>query len=166
LKIRISIFFILLVLSRIAFAQDIPIDPRQPLGISYCNQSFSIAPNFTMAASLSVSGMKISFSTGYISGEDVLNLSGNFGSVGGVWSAPQGYLILSGSSSINDYIQAIRQVKYINNAPIPTQGERTITFSLNSVFDAVDYLPSTQHYYQFISRKNITWTSANPKQNL
>lgn len=146
--------------SQFAWAQDISIDPHQPLGITYCNQSFYIAPNFTMIAASSVTGMKISFTTGYIQGEDVLSLSGNAGSVVGVWSAQQGFLTLSGSSDINDYIQAIRQVQYTNNASIPTKGDRTITFSLNSVFDAVDYLPETQHYYQFISRPGITWTAA------
>ena len=142
--------------SQFAWAQDISIDPHQPLGITYCNQSFYIAPNFFMVAASSVTGMKISFTTGYISGEDELHLVGYTGLVKESWYVSQGYLELLGGSGINDYIEAIRKVQYMNKASSPTKGDRTITFSLNDA----DYLPETQHFYKFISKPGITWTAA------
>ncbi|MCX6221573.1 MAG: PKD domain-containing protein [Bacteroidia bacterium] len=146
----------MLFFAQFARAQDISIDPKQPLGIFYCNQSFYISPNFYMVASSSVTGMRISFTTGYIYGEDELHMVGYSGSVHETWYAAQGYLELLGGSSVDDYINAIRKVQYMNKAPSPTKGDRTITFSLNDA----DYLPDTQHFYKFISWPGITWTSA------
>ena len=101
--------------------------------------------------------MKISFSQGYRTGEDELHLSGGYtGPVKEIWSATYGYLVLSGGTNINDYIQAIRQVQYINNSVSPTIGNRTLTFSL----DDADYLPATQHFYRFISNPGLPWTAA------
>jgi hypothetical protein len=154
LKIRFTILFLLLVLSRFAGAQEISIDPKRPFGISYCNQNFLIAPEFTMSATITVTGMKISINTGYVNGEDELHMVGNTGLVQGNWYAAQGYLTLTGGSSVSDYIDAIRRVEYSNMAAKPTRGSRTITFSL---IDA-DYLPETNHFYRFISMPNISWT--------
>jgi len=109
-----------------------------------------------MVASSSVTGMRISFTTGYIYGEDELHMVGYSGSVREAWYAAQGYLELLGGSSIDDYINAIRKVQYMNKATTPTKGDRTITFSLNDA----DYLPDTQHFYKFISRSGIRWTTA------
>ncbi|HWS00530.1 MAG TPA: PKD domain-containing protein, partial [Prolixibacteraceae bacterium] len=103
-----------------------------------------------------ISGMKVSFSQNYIPGEDELRLQGSVGTISSFWSSSQGFLTLTGSSDINEYIQAIRQVVYSNNSSIATTGNRSLTFSL----DDVDYLPATQHYYRFIARQGITWSTA------
>jgi PKD repeat protein len=145
-----------LILPLLVKAQDITINPNQPLGTAYCNQPVLIAPNFSMDANFSVTGMKISMSQGYVNGEDELWLNGTVSSVYSVWYSTQGYLILSGSTNINDYIQAIRQVWYRNKAAKPTNGIRAITFSL---VDA-DYLPDTQHFYRFVNSPGISWTTA------
>jgi PKD repeat protein len=100
--------------------------------------------------------MKISISQGYIPGEDELILPGYPGPVSWIWSGQQGYLVLVGGASISEYIKAIRMVQYRNNAPSPTVGGRSITFSL----DDADYLPYTGHFYRFISRSDISWSSA------
>ena len=146
----------MLLTSGLSRAQDISIDPRQPFGTTYCRQASFIAPNFTMVASGTITAMKVSFSSGYIQGEDELRLVDYAGSVKAIWSAYQGFLTLSGGTGINDYIQAIRQIKYFNNAIVPTVSDRYITFSL----DDADYLPATQHFYKFISKAGITWSSA------
>ncbi len=146
----------MLIVPLIVWSQDITIKPNQPLGTIYCSQPVFLAPNFSMDATFSVTGMKVSFSEGYIFGEDELRLSGNAGSIYGYWSAAQGYLTLIGSSNISDYIQAIRQVQYVNNAASPTLGARVMTFSL----DDADYLPATGHFYRFVSRQGLSWTAA------
>jgi len=147
---------LLLIAFRFAWAQDISINPNQPDGTAFCNQPVFVAPNFTMIATSSVTGMKISFSQGYRLGEDELRLSGNVGTVNGTWFVAQGYLMLSGSTNFNDYIPAIQQVQYLNNSASPTNGSRTLTFSL----DDADYLPETGHFYRFIPKTGITWTTA------
>ncbi len=135
---------------------DISINPNQPLGTTYCNQPVNIAPNFTMDATFSITGMKISISQNYRTGEDELKLTGYSGTVTGYWSAAQGYMTLSGSTAISDYIQAIRMIQYRNIAVVPTPGNRTLTISL----DDADYLPDTKHFYRFISDLGIYWTTA------
>lgn len=100
--------------------------------------------------------MKISISQGFMPGEDELSLPGYSGPVIWSWSGQQGYLVLIGGSSINEFIKAIRMVQYRNNASSPTVGGRSITFSL----DDADYLPYTGHFYRFISWSNISWSAA------
>lgn len=109
-----------------------------------------------MATTATFTGMKISFTSGYVYGEDELRLVGNAAPVYSTWFAAEGYLALEGSTNINDYIKAIRLVQYINSKSNPTNGYRTITFS---PLDA-DYLPATQHYYRFVKKPDITWTAA------
>ena len=156
LKFSSLLIFLMVVLPRFGKAQDISINPNQPLGISYCNQSFFIAPNFDMSATSAITGMKISFSTGYIYGEDELRPVGYTGPISAYWYAGQGFLTLTGSSNLNDYIDAIRKVMYLNNANPPTKGDRTITFSL----DDADYLPETGHFYRFVASPGIAWSAA------
>jgi len=132
-------------------------DPNQPSGVFYCNQSLYIAPEFTMTASFAITGMKVSFSSGYIYNQDELQVVGYTGPVTATWYAAEGYLKLEFGTTVADYIDAIRKVQYINKAGSPTNGYRTITFSL----DDADYLPATQHYYRFVRSQGITWTAAN-----
>jgi PKD repeat protein len=139
-----------------ALAQVITINPNQPSGTSYCSEPVMIAPSFSMSANFNVTGMKISFTQGYMPGEDELRLVGYAGAVKVTWYLAQGYLLLSGSTNINDYIEAIQKIQYVNNSVTPKEGVRFLTFSL----DDVDYLPETKHYYRFISSPGITWTAA------
>ncbi len=155
LKIRIVIFLLMLVLPGVAWA-DITINPNQPGGATYCSQPVFLVPAFTMDASFAITGMKISISQGFRAGEDELILSGSAGTVTGYWSDQQGFMNLTGSSDINDYIQAMRKIQYRNKSTKPTNGARTITFSL----DDADYLPDTKHFYRFISYQGLAWTSA------
>lgn len=141
---------------RISFAQDISIKPNQPDGITYCHQPVMIAPNLTIDASFVVTGMKVSISVGYIYGEDELIPPANPGPLSVTWNAQTGNLTLTGGSVINDYVQAIRQISYINKKQKPTNGLRFISISLNDA----DYLPSTQHFYRFIDKPSVAWSTA------
>ena len=134
----------------------ISINPNQAGGTTFCTQPVFLAPNFTMDATFAITGMKVSISQNYHFGEDELHIVGYSGPILGYWYSQQGYLTLTGSSDINDYIQAIRLIQYSNHAAAPSKGVRTITFSL----DDADYLPDTQHFYRFISDIGIYWTAA------
>jgi len=155
LKIRNLIFILVLLVPRLAWA-DITINPNQPGGATYCSQPVILAPGFTMDASFAITGMKVSISLGYHPGEDELLLAGNTGPVTGYWSDAQGFLTLSGSSDINEYILAMRKVQYRNKSALPSHGVRTITFSL----DDADYLPETKHFYKFINTMGISWITS------
>ena len=146
----------LLVLPLLIRAQDITIYPNQPGGITYCTSAVFIAPNFTMDASFTITGMKVSINLGYIPGEDELRYTAKIGTIVGTWYSSLGYIMLTGSSNLNDYIQAMRQIQYVNLAAKPTNGARVLIFSL----DDVDYLPETGHFYRYISRTGYPWTSA------
>ncbi len=156
LKTNHLFFFLMLCLPFISRSQQITIDPKQPAGTVYCSSPVFVAPNFTMSASVSITGMKVSISQGYVFGEDLLRLSGSVGSVTASWSGGNGYLTLTGSSNIDDYIQAIRKVQYLNSSESPTTTIRYITFSLEDA----DFLPETQHFYRFIDRPGISWSAA------
>ena len=156
LKFSSLLIFLMVVLPLTGRAQDINIIPNQPLGATYCNQMVLVAPNFAMVATSAITGMKVSFSQGYIYGEDELGMIGNTGPVTSYWSASQGFLVLTGGSNVNDYIQAMRLVYYNNKAVHPTNGVRFLTFSL----DDADYLPETGHFYRFVAHPGISWTAA------
>ena len=146
----------LLVLPQLIQAQDITINPNQPLGVTYCNAPVYIAPNFTMNASFTITGMKVSINMGYIQGEDELRYTAKTGTIVGTWYESLGYIMLTGGSNVNEYILAMKQIQYVNNAAKPTNTVRILIFSL----DDVDYLPETSHFYRYISRQGYSWTSA------
>ena len=150
------IIVIFLVLPLISRAVDITINPNQPNGITYCASPVYISPDFTMDPALTITGMKVSISLGYIPGEDELRYVGKVGSVVGMWDATMGYIKLIGGANINEYIAAMKQIQYVNKAVTPTNKPRILIFSL----DDIDYLPETQHFYRFISNKNMSWTAA------
>lgn len=96
--------------------------------------------------------MKISISQGFVSGEDELIYTGTLSQ-----SQPTpGTLELTGSTDVRDYVAAIGTVFYKNSKTNPTLGVRKITISLNDV----DYLPATGHFYRFVPKVGMTWTSA------
>jgi PKD domain/CHU_C Type IX secretion signal domain len=121
--------------------------------VQFCYDPVIIAPNLSAAGSPSVNGMKISFTSGYIQGEDMLIYPGNLKQT---FNASTGTLELTGSTDIQVYMAQIQTVKYKNLNPRPTPGIRKITISLNDV----DYLPQTGHFYRFVSKPNLSWTAA------
>ncbi len=120
--------------------------------VQFCTDQVIIAKNLTIEGSPNILGMKISFNGGYNAGEDVLIYTGKL-----MQSQPTpGTLELTGSSIIQDYVDAIRSITYQNTKSVPTLGIRKITISLNDV----DYLPATGHFYRFVSRPGLSWTAA------
>lgn len=134
--------------------------------VEYCSNPVPIvvAPNLTINSTIQITGMKVSITSGYVSGEDELVYSNAVGTISGKWIAAQGTMLLqpvgSANPSADDYIKAIESIEYKNNnsnpAKGPTIGQRQITVSL---IDA-DYLPATGHFYRFVERSGIRWTAA------
>ncbi|MGL2994325.1 T9SS type B sorting domain-containing protein [Flavobacterium sp. TSSA_36] len=81
------------------------------------------------------------------------------------WDPSTGKLKLYSSSGIkvsyNDFIAALKDVSFSNSSPTPS-GSRTFSITLGQA----NYLPSTGHYYQFISGIGISWTAAKMQAEL
>jgi PKD repeat protein len=167
LKINLIIACIALLVAEFAIAADpftIKLNNHSP--VQYCSDPVPIvvAQNLTISATITISGMKVSITNGFISGEDELVYSGAVGTISGTWNAAQGTMLLqpvgTANPSADDYVKAIESIGYKNNQPNPvkgpTIGQRAITISL---IDA-DYLPATGHFYRFVEKTGIRWTTA------
>lgn len=127
--------------------------------VQFCTAPELIAKDLTVDGTFSIKGMKISFSEGYKTGEDELIYSGSIGNIVSTWFAGQGYLLLKGDGNTTNenYRDAIRLVTYKNNNVIPTLGSRKISITLEDA----DYLPETGHFYRFVEKSDLSWSTAN-----
>jgi gliding motility-associated-like protein len=105
--------------------------------------------------------MYIQVSSGYVNGQDFLELT-NLASHPTIirsWDAAAGKLKLFSPSGIKipytDFVSAIKDVVYTNSSANPS-GIRTFSITIGQA----NYLPSTAHYYQYVSSLGITWTNA------
>jgi PKD repeat protein len=135
---------------------DIKLNSSDP--VQYCTLPVLVAKDLTIEGNPTITGMKISFSGAYKADEDELVYTG---SLSQSWSAASGTLILIGNalSTVQDYVNAIKTIKYKNTNPNPTLGVRKITISLSDV----DYLPETGHFYRYVPYLDISWTDAKAK---
>jgi hypothetical protein len=78
-----------------------------------------------------VSGATVTFTSGYVSGQDSLLFSPR-GTITDTWDQGAGSLVLSGTASLADYQAALRSVSYVNSNPAALTGARTIEFSVTN----------------------------------
>jgi len=147
----VLIFTLFVAVTKGADSLTINLNNNSP--VQYCNTPVPIADSITINATFQVTGMKISISQGFIPGEDELTYLGSVGSIYGTWFPAQGYLLLQGnpSSTLQNYQDAIRLVRYKNDKSIPTLGDRKISITLMNA----DYLPSTGHFYKYFAKNGI-----------
>jgi len=102
----------------------------------------------------------IQISSGYVSGQDQLTLPNTIPGVIGQWNAASAKLTITGAGGQQvpyvTLINAVQTVVYSNTSANPNPGTRTFSITLGDA----NYLPSTQHYYKYVSSLGITWTSA------
>ncbi len=103
----------------------------------------------------STSAVYIQISGGYVNGEDVLTLTGSHPNITSVWDAVQGELTLQGPATYTEFENAVLATIYSSSSASP-QGERTFSITVGEP----NYLPSTQHYYEFVSASGISWSAA------
>jgi gliding motility-associated-like protein len=102
----------------------------------------------------------IQISSGYQVNFDVLTLTGNYPFITSFWNSTEGKLTLT-SSLPNEKIPLIELEKAIKEITFTTTANTIIeekTFSL-SIGNA-NYLPLTDHFYEFVEAPNITWKNA------
>ncbi|MEN8116292.1 MAG: PKD domain-containing protein [Bacteroidota bacterium] len=163
LKKPVFLVFLILILGNtgFVFSQETDTIPPQIINpvtdtLIYCSEPIPVAEDISIQ-SISIDepteGMKISIAN-YQKGEDTLLYNGS--KFISKWNDYYGHLEIKGVGTAEEYEQAIANVYYKNLAPVPTLGTRSFSISL---LDA-DYLPSTQHFYRYISALDITWTEA------
>lgn len=102
----------------------------------------------------------IQISSGYVNGEDLLTLTGTHPSITASFDTTQGELTLQGSATFAEFEAAILDVLYSSSNSSAT-GTRQFSITPGTA----NYLPPTNHYYEFVTAPNITWTAANAAAN-
>ncbi len=124
----------------------------------YCpGSSLAIAETISLTDpdDTSVDAIFIQISSGYINGEDLLTLTGTHPSITATWDATEGELTLQGPATFAEFEAAILDVEYSSSAASPT-GTRQFSITPGTA----NYLPPTDHYYEFIADPGISWSDA------
>lgn len=164
IHIKYTIFFILFfVFNAFFYAQDNAPEISATGNQVFCpGESINIVTDFTITDvdNTGVEKFFIQISSGYQEGLDLLELTGSHPNVLQSWNANEGKLTLSASvlgseMLFIDVINAVKAVVFTTSAnPITTEK----TFSLT--IDDANYLPATDHFYEFIPSEGITWQNA------
>ena len=81
------------------------------------------------ADDLDLQSATVRFTSGYASGEDLLEFTNQNG-ITGLWDSGTGTLMLSGTSSVANYQTALRSVTYRNTSQSPDETLRVIEFEV------------------------------------
>lgn len=128
----------------------------------FCPQSqIHIVTDFTITDEddTELTSFFIQISEGYQSGFDLLSLTGSHPTIQDNWNEIEGKLTLTGVGANNilltDLEKAVKEVVFSTTATTITEEK---FFSL-TIGDA-NYLPATDHFYEFVSVEGITWNNA------
>jgi len=163
-KSKISFYFFVM-LSSFLFSETID---NAPIITAEGNQAFcignpiNIVTNFTITDSddTGIEAFFIQISNGYQINFDRLELTGNHPNIINNWDVNEGKLTFipaNGASEIllSDLEMAVKEIVFRTTAPnvVPEKG---FSFTI----DDANYLPSTDHFYEYVANEGITWTSA------
>jgi len=101
------------------------------------------------------SAVYIQISNGYVNGEDLLSLTGTHPNITSSWNAVEGELSLTGLATYTEYEAAVLATEFSSSSTNPS-GTRQFSITIGEP----NYLPETQHYYEFVSSPGISWTAA------
>ena len=117
----------------------------------YCpltQQNITTSFNIVDPDDTTLDALYIQISTGYISGEDQLILTGTHPNISTSWNTLEGKLEITGPAgnpaNISDIIVAVNNVVFFSSNPTPSS--KTFSFTIGDA----NYLPSTGHYYVFV----------------
>ncbi|HSQ46885.1 MAG TPA: T9SS type B sorting domain-containing protein [Lutibacter sp.] len=164
-KHSILFFFLLALLtSNYSWAQTPPTLTAVNTGAEiYCPQSeLPIVTSFNIENpdDVEIKAVYIQISTGYVRGEDLLDLSGtNTNITAQPFISLEGKLELrwtgAGNAVVSELIAAVKNVKFKSSSSTPS-GSRTFSITIGEA----NYLPSTGHYYEYVPFIGITWQNA------
>ena len=105
------------------------------------------------------SAIYIQIVSGYNASEDLLELVGFEDVFMSFWNTTEAKLtirtISSSPAPYSDIVSAVKNVVYLSKNPAPAT-DKVFSITLGSA----NYLPSTDHYYEYISAPNISWKQA------
>ncbi|WP_435414544.1 T9SS type B sorting domain-containing protein [Polaribacter aestuariivivens] len=130
---------------------------------AFCiGNAINVVEDFTImdADDTGIAFFFIQISSGYQNGFDLLELVGNHPRISQNWNSNEGKLTLSSSVSGTEMLfvdleKAVKEVVFTTTANAVLEEK---TFSLN--VDNANYLPETDHFYEFIPDQGITWQNA------
>ncbi|MFS4483223.1 T9SS type B sorting domain-containing protein [Hyunsoonleella sp. 2307UL5-6] len=157
-----SAWCILCLISICCWSQNIPPTLNATGDQSYCpTTQLGISTMFDIddPDDTQIDAFFIQISTGYTLAEDILILTGTHPNIITDWDVTQGKLSLTGVGGApmdyTDLIAAVNDVVF--EATLDTDpGEKLFSFTIGSA----NYLPSTDHYYEYVPALGITWTDA------
>lgn len=106
-----------------------------------------------------IEALNIQISTGYVQGQDLLVLTGTHPSIISTWNPNEGKLTLRGvGNALVSYVDLIAAVNDVifQSSSLNVTGEKFFSFTIGDA----NYLPSTDHYYEYVSDPGITWHNA------
>jgi len=159
---RTIIFVFLFFYFSVTFATNTPPQIIAQGDQTYCPLSqLNIVTSFDIIDpdDTEIKTLHIQISSGYNKNFDQLFLTGTHPNIVSTWNTTTGKLSLSGLNGINvlytDMITAVKAVVFKSTAS-NVQGEKSFSFTIG----AANYLPSTDHYYEYVQDIGITWTAA------
>ena len=125
-----------------------------PLSQINITTSFSIVPGDE-----DIDAVFIQISENYTQGEDTLSLTGTHTNITSSWNSSEGKLTLNvistSATSYLDLIAAVEDVVF-ESTNTSMSGEKSFSITI----DEANYLPSTDHYYEYVASTGITWQNA------
>ena len=128
----------------------------------YCPLSqINIVTNFNIIDpdDIDINAFQIQISTGYVLGQDLLSLTGIHPNIVASWNANEGKLSLTGIANTpilyTELIAAVKDIIF-QSSSAAVSGEKFFSFTIGDA----NYLPSTDHYYEYVSDSGITWSDA------
>ncbi|WP_299666079.1 T9SS type B sorting domain-containing protein [uncultured Polaribacter sp.] len=164
LNLKYNLFFVFSFLFIPVFhSQD-----AAPVVFAEGDQAFCIGNSIPVVTDFTISdaddaGIALFFiqvSSGYQNGSDSLEIVGNNPTINQFWNANEGKLTLSPKIAgteilFSDLENAVKNVVFTTST---TNEIIERTFSLT--IDNANYLPATDHFYEFVSSQGITWRNA------
>lgn len=150
--------------SSICWSQVIPPTITADGNQAYCPLSqINVVTDFDIVDTdgTDINALYIQISSGYQAGSDLLQLNNatSHSTITTTWSSSEGKLTLLSSdgdaTNHADFISAAKDVVF-SSSSATISGEKFFSFTIG----AANYLPSTNHYYEYIPQIGITWTSA------
>ena len=148
-------------IDNLLFTAQIPDQP--PLVVGSGNQIYCPGGSMPVAESITITdpddttttAVYIQISGGYVNGEDLLTLTGSHPSISASWDPVQGELTLQGPATYTEFEAAVLATEFSSSSATPS-GTRQFSITVGEA----NFLPSTNHYYEFVSDPNISWTDA------
>lgn len=163
MNIKNNFYFLICIFSFCAvFSQNEPPVLTANSRQIFCPQTqIKIASNFTISDSddASISLLFVQISSGYQINFDELSLEGNHPTITTNWNASEGKLTLSGIGSnqilFTNLERAVRDIVFKTTATSINE-EKFFSFTISEA----NYLPSTNHFYEYVAEDGITWSNA------